>query len=76
MKNTIKKNRLNSYLQLTGVVFQMGITIYLGAFLGKKLDNYIQPEKKTFTIIFTLLAVIIAMYNIIKRLNKIHRKNE
>ncbi len=69
-----KKEQLNKYLQLTTVVFQMGITIYLGAYLGKWLDNYFQTSNKTFVIILTLLALIISIWNILRQLKKINEK--
>ena len=46
MENPNKKKQLNKYLQLTSIAFQMGITIYLGAYFGKKLDAYYMTEKK------------------------------
>jgi len=69
-----KKEQLNKYLQLTTVVFQMGITIYLGAYFGKWLDNYFQTSNKTFVIITTLLALVISIWNILRQLKKINEK--
>ena len=76
MNKLPKKNQPNKYLQLTGVVFQMGITIYLGAYIGKKLDNYFHSTKKIGTLIFTLLALLISIYNIINQLKKINETKE
>jgi len=76
MKNNPKKERPNNYLQLTSVVFQMGITIYAGAYFGKKLDEHFQTSKKIFTLILTLLSLLIAMYNIINQLKKINESNK
>ncbi len=72
MKKQPKKKPLNKYLQLTGVVFQMGITIYAGAYIGKKLDAHFNPSKKTFTLIGTLLALLISLYNVLKQVNRIN----
>ena len=71
-----KKKQLNKYLQLTGITFQMGITIFLGAYFGKKLDAYYQNSTKTFTIILTLVALLIALYSVVTQLKKINEKDE
>ncbi len=69
-----KKKQLNKFLQLTGVGLQMGLTIYLGAWAGKKLDAHFEYEKKTFTIILTLVALIASIYSVISQLNRINDK--
>jgi len=69
-----KKKQLNKFLQLTGVGLQMGITIYLGAWAGKKLDSYFGYEKKTFTIVLTLVALVASIYSVISQLNRINDK--
>lgn len=71
-----KKKQLNKYLQLTGVAFQMGLTIYLGAYFGKKLDVYYQNSHKTFTIILTSAALVISIYSVIAQLKNINDKYE
>ena len=65
-----KKKQLNKYLQLTGVGLQMGITIYLGAYFGKKLDIYFQTEGKTFTIILVLVAMVASIWSMLAQLKK------
>ena len=37
-----KKEPLNKFIRLTGVGLQMGITIYVTAYFGKKIDAYYQ----------------------------------
>lgn len=73
MEKPSKKKQLNKFLQLTGVGLQMGITIYLGAYFGKKLDAHFQTSK-TFTLILTLVALVISLYSIIQQLKKINEK--
>ena len=51
----------------------MGITIYLGAFFGKKLDAHYQTNK-VFTIILTLLALIASLWSVIAQLKRINDK--
>lgn len=66
----------NKILELTGVAAQMGATIFLGAYLGKFLDGKYPMEKKWFTIAFTLLAVGISLYNVLKQVNRINEKDD
>ena len=56
-----KKKPLNKYLQLTGIAFQMGATIYLAVYIGKKLDVRFPNEKNWFTISMTFVGLIVAL---------------
>ncbi len=76
MNKPSKKKQLNKYLQLTSIAFQMGITIYLGAYFGKKLDAYLMYEKKTFTIILILVALIISIWSVLAQLKNINKEND
>lgn len=66
----------NRFLQLTGIGLQMGLTIYLGAQLGKYLDGQYPMGKNWFTIGFTLLAVAISLYNLLRQVNRINKEDE
>ena len=68
-----KKKQLNKFLALTGVGLQMGITIYLGAYFGKKLDTHFQTDK-TYTLILTLLALLISIWSVLAQLKRINDK--
>lgn len=68
-----EKNQFPKYLSLIGIAAQMGITIYLCAFLGKKLDIKYPNEKNYFTIFLTIFGVFASMAIIIKQLNKINQ---
>ncbi|OIQ31038.1 MAG: hypothetical protein BM564_02155 [Bacteroidetes bacterium MedPE-SWsnd-G2] len=72
-KKPKKKNQLNKFAQLIGVALQMGITIYLGVYLGKWLDQEFSSGK-VFTIICTLLALGASLWSVISQLNKINDK--
>lgn len=72
MKNKSQpKKRPNPYLLFIGLVFQMGVTIYCSAQLGKYLDRTYQHEK-LFTAIITLFGVILSFYVLIKQLKRIN----
>lgn len=68
------KGQLKNALVLTGVAFQMGITIYLFILLGKWLDSKYNNGEKLFIIIATLLGVAVSLYLVIKQLNRINSK--
>jgi F0F1-type ATP synthase assembly protein I len=59
-----------------GLAFQMGIVIFLGAYGGMKLDKRVGGRYPIFTIIFSLLAIALSMYYMIrKELQKNKKKN-
>ena len=75
LENPRKKKRpLNRYLVLTSIPFQIGVTVYLGAYLGKHLDFKYNLEKNWFTILLVLLAIIISMYSLMKQLKKFNNE--
>ena len=71
-----KKGKPNNLAKLSGVGFQMGITIFLGAYLGKFLDGKFPSDKKWFTIIFTITFVAIALYVVLKQVNSLNNEND
>jgi F0F1-type ATP synthase assembly protein I len=54
----------------------MGATIFLGATLGKYLDERFPSNKKWFTIACTLLAVAISLFNILRQVNKLNEEKD
>jgi len=65
-KNSDDKNA-NKYLNIP---FQMLIVIGLGVFGGVQLDKIILLEFPVFTLILTVLSVVVAIYIVIKGLLK------
>ena len=49
----------------------MGITIYLAAYFGKWLDGK-YGDSKTYTIVFTLLGVVISFYSLLKQIKNLN----
>ncbi|OMP32185.1 MULTISPECIES: AtpZ/AtpI family protein [Mangrovimonas] len=66
------KNQLKNLAALSGVAFQMGITIYLFVMLGKWLDTKYTDGGKLFLIVGTLLGVGISLYVVLKQINKLN----
>ncbi len=71
-----KKSPISRYARFSGIAFQMGATIFLGAYLGRYLDDKYPSNKKWFTIGLTLFAVAISLYNILRQLNKINAEDD
>jgi F0F1-type ATP synthase assembly protein I len=75
-ENQHKKGRFTQFARLSGIGFQMGATIFLGAMLGKYLDGLYPSSKKWFTIGFTLFSVVVALYMVLKQVNRINEKED
>lgn len=59
-----------------GIAAQMGVTIFLGAYLGKWLDSKYPSDKQWYTILCTLSAVAIALYMVLKQVNKLNEEDD
>lgn len=70
-QNQKKNNPLKNVAVLSGIGIQMGVIIYGFVMLGKWLDNNYNEGGKFYLIIFTLLGVAIALYVVLKQLNRI-----
>lgn len=69
------KNALRKWAVFSGIAIQMGVTIGIGAFVGVKLDENFPNKYSTYTIIFSLLGVFIALYSVIKQLQNMNKKD-
>lgn len=69
-KDQKPKKQLKNAVILTGIAFQMGITIYLFIMFGKWLDLKYSEGGKLFLIIGTLLGVAISLYVVLQQLKK------
>lgn len=71
------KNNFNKWLVFMGIPFQMGIVIFLFTYFGMWLDEkYSEESSSLYTIIFSLLSVFIALYNVIRQVKNINKNNE
>jgi len=52
----------NLYLKYSGMAFQMGAIILIGAVAGQKLDAYIHTTGPWFTLVLSLLSIFVALY--------------
>lgn len=70
------KRELNKWVRFSGMGFQMGFVIFLGAWGGVKLDQKYPNKYQLFTIILSLLAVFIALYMVIKDVKRLSDEDE
>ena len=68
-----KNKPLNKWIQLISIPAQMGMVIFMFAYLGQYLDEKYQSEN--YVKIFTVVGVFLAMYNVIRQVNQLN-KNE
>jgi len=66
------KNQLKNWAVFSGIGIQMGLTIFLGNLIGVWLDKKLSTSFLEETT--TLIAVFMAMYIVIKRVNKFDEK--
>ncbi|MFD2290721.1 AtpZ/AtpI family protein [Mariniflexile gromovii] len=64
------KKPLKNAVVLTGIAFQMGITIYLFIMGGKWLDTKFSNGGKLYLILGTLFGVAISLYVVLRQLKK------
>lgn len=76
MSEEKNKGRLTKFARLSGIGLQMGVTIFIGAYLGKLLDEKYPSNKKWFTIGLTLLFVAISLYNVLRQVNKLNDEDD
>lgn len=67
-----QKKPRSKWLSLINIPFQMGMIIFAFSYFGKWLDEKYLYEN-VFTIIFTLLGVFLALYNVISQVNKMNK---
>lgn len=66
-------NGLKKWAIFSGIAIQMGVVIAAGAFLGVYLDKKFPNNYSAFTVIFSLAGVFLAIYWVIKQLQKFNK---
>lgn len=65
-----KRKWLSTYAKWSGLAFTMIAVILVGVFGGRALDNKLENDFPTFTLIFTILSLIFAFYYLIKTVTR------
>ena len=68
-------SNLGKWAVFSGIAIQMGVTIGIGVFVGRMLDDSYPNKYSAYTIIFSLLGVFISLYAVIKQLPNINKKD-
>lgn len=68
LKNATEKSK--SFVQYSGIAFQMLGTIGLGVWVGLKLDEWQQNPRHIWTIVLSLTAIGASLYLFIKQLTR------
>lgn len=63
-----KKKALNAYARYSSIAIQMLVIILAGVFGGRELDRWLEWGFPVFTLLMTILAVLLAIYTVIKDL--------
>jgi membrane protein DedA with SNARE-associated domain len=74
----MKENPLKFYAKYSSLALQMGVIIVAGAFGGREIDKHVNWKFPVFTLILTILSVIVALVYGMRelfRMNK-HEKNK
>ena len=70
-----KENPLKFYAKYSSLAIQMGVIIVAGAFGGKELDKLIAWKFPVFTLILTILGVIISVLYGMRELFRYNKGN-
>lgn len=65
-----KKKSLENYTRYSSIAFQMLIIILIGVFGGIELDKWMKFPFPVFTIVLSILAVILSIYTVTRGLLK------
>jgi ATP synthase protein I len=69
-----KKKQLNSYIQFSGLAFQMVATMLIAYFIGDWVDSKIESKNHIFTIILLTLGTIGSVFIVIKKAIQLSNK--
>ena len=67
-----KKSTLKNWAKLSGIAFQMGATIFVCAWIGKKLDEKYPHETSWFTLGFVLFGLLASIYLVLRQLKDLN----
>ena len=68
MKNEFKedKKEVNGYLKYSGIGFQIMAICGAGFFIGYQLDKWLHTPQPYFTLVFSLVFIVLALYTGLK----------
>lgn len=75
MDNPQKKKARNKWLAFINIPVQMGVIVFLFAYLGHWLDEKHSNPNNIYVKILTLVGVAIAFYNLNRQLKEINKSD-
>ncbi|HDO06238.1 MAG TPA: AtpZ/AtpI family protein [Bacteroidetes bacterium] len=60
-KKDNKKNQLKFYAVYSALGLQMAIIVFVGAFGGREIDKWLQWHFPVFTVVLTLVAIVLSI---------------
>ena len=72
MQKNSNPKQSNKWLVMMNIPFQMGVIIFSFTYLGMWLDEK-YTSSSVFTIILSLLAVFIGLYNVIRQVKNLNK---
>ncbi len=63
-----QKDKLNSYARFSGIAIQMFAIIGIGTYTGVKLDEHFPNKHNLYTVILSLLSVVLSIVFVIRRI--------
>lgn len=67
------KRQASKWLALINIPIQMGVIIFLFAYLGNWLDENYPNPRVYFNKILVMVGVALALYNVIRQVNEINK---
>lgn len=64
------KSSLNEYVVFSTLGLEMAVSVFLGVWGGYKLDLYFGFALPVFKVVLSLLGLVVAMFILLKKLNK------
>ncbi|WP_430908595.1 AtpZ/AtpI family protein [Maribacter sp. 2-571] len=64
-----KHNKFNAYARFSGMVFQMVGIIFVGSYIGVKLDERFPNDTNWLTVVCALTSVLLSIYMVIRNIN-------
>lgn len=73
MEKKPNKKQASKWLALINIPIQMGVIIFLFAYLGNWLDENYPSPKVYYNKILVMVGVALALYNVIRQVNEINK---
>lgn len=70
------KPKRNKWIVLTGIPIQMGVIIYVFAWLGGWLDEKYANPDRLYTKVLVLVGVGLALYNLYRQVQQLNKNDE